>query len=401
MDWLFKKVVCMDWTMVPAGVKDILRCCWDAGYEAYLVGGCVRDALLKRTPGDWDICTSALPEQTMALFSNTVPTGLKHGTVTVFYGGVQAEVTTFRTDGTYTDHRRPDNVRFTNSLTEDLSRRDFTINAMAIGPEDKLIDPFGGSTDLEQRIIRCVGDPDRRFREDALRMFRMFRFAAQLGFSMDSAAAEALARNVRSAKFVAPERIHMELEKTLLSSQPPYAMAIAQAELLSSFLSHRPKAAGTFQPPEPKAAYRWAWFCAELTAQGCIDSPEEFMRALHGNTATVRFCERTVPLILAPLPTDAAALRRLMSNHGTDAVLCAAQCQWEAEELSRIDTILTSGACLDLAHLAVNGADLQALGYQGTSIGHTLRRLLDAVLAYPTRNEKTYLLNLLKENSHD
>lgn len=364
------------------------------------MGGCVRDILLHRVPNDWDICTSALPQEIISLFEHTVPTGVKHGTVTVFYGDASAEVTTFRKDGAYTDHRRPDAVRFTANLTEDLSRRDFTINAMAMDLEGKLIDPFDGHTDLDEKRIRCVGDPDKRFQEDALRMFRMLRFAAQLDFRMDGFAGEALDRNAGLAKFVAPERIRGELEKTLLSSQPFYATAAAEFGLLSAFLTHTPEL-GDLPFPEPKATYRWAWFCAELMAQNCIESPETFLRALRSDTATVRFCGQTVPLILMPLPGDEAALRRLMANHSVDAVRCAAQCQRKENALRRIDAILASGACLDLAHLAVNGTDLQALGYQGTEIGSALQRLLDAVLIAPARNDKETLLNLLKEEPHD
>lgn len=393
-------MVCIDRNTVPAAVKGILQRFQDAGYEAYLVGGCVRDILLHRVPNDWDICTSALPQEIISLFEHTAPTGVKHGTVTVFYGDASAEVTTFRKDGAYTDHRRPDAVRFTANLTEDLSRRDFTINAMAMDLEGKLIDPFDGQTDLDEKRIRCVGDPDKRFQEDALRMFRMLRFAAQLDFRMDGFAGEALDRNAGLAKFVAPERIRGELEKTLLSSQPFYATAAAEFGLLSAFLTHTPEL-GDLPFPEPKATYRWAWFCAELMAQNCIESPETFLRALRSDTATVRFCGQTVPLILMPLPGDEAALRRLMANHSVDAVRCAAQCQREENALRRIDAILASGACLDLAHLAVNGTDLQALGYQGTEIGSALQRLLDAVLIAPARNDKETLLNLLKEEPHD
>lgn len=387
----------MDNLMVPAGVKGILQRLQTAGHPAYLVGGCVRDTLLGRTPEDWDICTAALPEQTMALFDRTVPTGLKHGTVTVFYGGSQAEVTTFRKDGPYTDHRRPDEVQFTDRLTEDLSRRDFTVNAMAMDLEGNLIDPFGGQKDLKENCLRCVGDPDKRFQEDALRMFRAFRFAAQLNMGIDTATHDAICRNTHLARFVAPERIHTELEKTLLSPPPSYAMDMAR--LLSAFLLQAPKNSG-IPTPEPTLAYRWAWFCAELMLQRCIESPEAFLRSLRADTATIRFCEQAVPLILAPLPEENPALRRLIAKHGADAVRCAAQCQNRQDLPSRVDTILASGDCLDLSHLAVNGTDLQALGYTGADIGKALHRLLDSVLIDPRCNQKEMLLNLLKEDPH-
>lgn len=389
----------MDWLMVPAGIKGILRRFRDAGQEAYLVGGCVRDTLLGRTPGDWDICTAALPEETMALFDRTVPTGLKHGTVTVFYGGSQAEVTTFRKDGTYTDHRRPDDVQFTRNLIEDLGRRDFTINAMAMDLDGQIIDPFFGQKDLKNHSIRCVGLPDRRFQEDALRMFRALRFCAQLNWGMPVPTYDALRNNAHLARFVAPERIHTELEKTLLSPRPFYARSMAEYGLLDAFLTRTPE---LYDLPEPeaKAPYRWAWFCAGLMTQGCIESPETFLRALRADTATVRFCTQAVPLILTPLPKKDADLRRLMAQHGAHAVKCAAQCQEASETLTRVDAILASGACLDLTHLAINGADLQALGYTGTDIGKALHRLLDAVLIDPVCNEKETLLNLLKEDPH-
>lgn len=389
----------MDRLRVPAGVKGILRCLESAGYEAYLVGGCVRDMLLGRVPGDWDICTAALPEETMALFERTVPTGIKHGTVTVFYGGSQAEVTTFRADGTYTDHRRPDEVRFTDSLTEDLGRRDFTVNAMAMGLDGRIIDPFFGRKDLKNQLIRCVGLPDRRFQEDALRMFRALRFCAQLNWGMPVPTYDALRNNAHLARFIAPERIHTELEKTLLSPRPFYARAMAEYGLLDAFLTRTPELYD-LPEPEPKATYRWAWFCAGLMTQGCIDSPEAFLRALRADAATIRFCQQAVPLILAPLPEKDPALRRLMAEHGPEAVRCAAQCRDGQDVLPRIDAILASGACLDLAHLAVNGTDLQALGYAGTDIGKALHRLLDAVLTDPAQNEKEILLKLLKEDAH-
>ncbi len=198
-------------------------CAWDlkeAGYEAYPVGGCVRDLLMGREPGDVDICTSALPQEVMALFPSAVPTGLKHGTVTVPGEQCNVEITTFRRDGSYADARHPDAVSFGVGLVEDLSRRDFTINAMALPEYGEVIDPFGGRADLERKLIRCVGDPDRRFSEDALRMLRGVRFAAQLGFTLEGETGWAMRRNAHLVEHVSRERIRVELEKTLLSPRP-------------------------------------------------------------------------------------------------------------------------------------------------------------------------------------
>ena len=205
---------------LPRAIRGILETLEAAGHRGYVVGGCVRDALLGKVPDDFDICTSALPEQTMALFPRTIPTGLQHGTVTVLYEGMTAEVTVFRRETTYSDHRRPDAVAFTDSLTEDLSRRDFTVNAMAMDRRGILQDPFGGRADLAAGILRCVGDPDTRFQEDALRMFRGLRFSAQLGFPLHPDTAAAMRRNAHLGRFVAPERARTELEKTLLSPRP-------------------------------------------------------------------------------------------------------------------------------------------------------------------------------------
>ncbi len=387
----------MDLLTVPAGIKGILRCFQQAGYEAYLVGGCVRDTLIGRVPGDWDICTAALPEQTIALFGRTVPTGLRHGTVTVFYGGVQAEVTTFRVDGGYSDHRRPDEVRFTDRLEEDLSRRDFTINAMAMGLDGQVIDLFGGQDDLRQRVIRCVGDPDIRFQEDALRMFRAFRFAAQLGFS--SAAYNAIRRNAHLARFVAPERICVELEKTLLSPRPEFVQSMVRYGLLDAFLSRTDVSLvwNTASPPEK--ALRWAQFCAAFRAAGAVDDIGGFLRSLRVDGHTTRLCEKAMEITAAPFPTDDAGLRRLIARYGPEAVRCAA---CTVGGLFRVEAVLASGACLDLAHLAVSGADLQVLGYQGPALGRALQRLLDAVLEDPSCNHREILLqHLQQEVPHD
>ena len=171
----------------PKYVIHILKTLEGAGYHAVLAGGCVRDTILGRRPNDWDIATSAPPDAVQRLFARTVPTGIRHGTVTVLYGGGKCEVTTWRVEGAYSDHRRPDSVEFTPSLAEDLARRDFTINAMAMDVRGELTDPFGGRADLERGIIRCVGEPRARFAEDALRMLRAVRFAAKLGFELDGA----------------------------------------------------------------------------------------------------------------------------------------------------------------------------------------------------------------------
>ena len=214
----------------------VARCCQalhTAGFQAYPVGGCVRDLLLSRTPQDWDVCTSALPSQVQALFPHTVPTGLAYGTVTVVLEGGTVEVTTFRQEDGYGDGRRPDAVSFVSSLEADLSRRDFTINAMAMAPDGTVIDPFGGQADLEGRVIRCVGDPVQRFQEDRLRMFRAIRFAAQLDFTLVPELVHTLKELGPQPHHLPAERIRPEVEKTLCAPAPHWAKLFFSSGLLS------------------------------------------------------------------------------------------------------------------------------------------------------------------------
>lgn len=253
----------MDRSELPAGAEECLRTLRGAGWEAYPVGGCVRDLLLAREPGDADLCTAALPEEVMALFDRAVPTGLPHGTVTVPTVTGNVEITTFRREGGYADARHPDSVVFGVGLREDLSRRDFTVNAMALSPAGEIIDPFGGREDLERKVIRCVGDPDRRFSEDALRMLRGIRFRAQLGFAMEGETAAALGRNAPLTAKVSRERLRVELEKTLLSPRPELAGEMIRAGLLDHLYAFPAEfdLSGLRELPSTPED-RWRGFCA-------------------------------------------------------------------------------------------------------------------------------------------
>ena len=202
---------------IPGEAEEIITTLEANGHEAYLVGGCVRDALMGRTPKDYDICTSALPQQVILLFDKTIPTGVNHGTVTVMLRNLPFEVTTFRTDADYTDHRHPDTVLFSGSLLQDLERRDFTINAMAFHPVKGIIDPFDGLDDLRKKLIRTVGEPLKRFREDALRMLRAVRFKARFGFSVHKVVLDAIKELAGTIRFVSRERILSEINGILLS----------------------------------------------------------------------------------------------------------------------------------------------------------------------------------------
>ena len=221
---------------IPRGAQTIIETLTDHGHEAYIVGGCVRDMLLNREPEDWDITTSAKPQEIKALFRRTVDTGIEHGTVTVLIGGDSYEVTTYRMDGIYEDHRHPKAVIFTPNLEEDLKRRDFTINAMAYSERDGLIDIFGGQEDLKNRIIRCVGDAEQRFDEDALRMLRGIRFAGQLGFDIEENTLDAIRKLAPTLVHISAERIRTELTKLLVSDGPDRLRTAYETGLTGYFL---------------------------------------------------------------------------------------------------------------------------------------------------------------------
>ncbi len=317
-----------------------VSCAWDlkeAGYEAYPVGGCVRDLLMDREPGDVDICTSALPREVMELFPSAVPTGLKHGTVTVPGERYGVEITTFRRDGSYADSRHPDAVSFGVGLLEDLSRRDFTINAMALPEYGEVIDPFGGKKDLERKLIRCVGDPDRRFSEDALRMLRGVRFAAQLGFALEEETGRAMGRNAALAARVSRERVRVEMEKTLLSQRPEGIGKMVELGLLDHL---HPFSRGVDYAP-----------LRDLPA-----TPEDRWRG---------FCR------LTGFPISALPVERKLRR---------------AVEHPELDVIHT---------LALTPADLMAMGLKGPEISAAQKKLALHVLEYPGDNTPQRLRELL------
>ncbi len=295
------------------------------GFSAYPVGGCVRDTLLGRTPGDWDVATSARPEQTQSLFPRTVPTGIAHGTVTVLLEDTPLEVTTFRREEGYGDGRHPDRVSFDVGLTADLARRDFTVNAMAFGPDGEVIDPYGGQADLSSRLIRAVGDPERRFAEDALRILRAIRFAAQLGFSLEENTARAMEVCAPGLYQVSAERIVAELHKTLLSPAPHWAGEFFRLGAMARFGCEVKEADWPSLSAVPRSkACRWPALCA-LTG-----------------------------LDITALPISRAIRRAVLHPHA-------------GEE----------------KNLSLSGADLAAMGFQGPKIGEVQRALLAHVLAHP------------------
>lgn len=357
----------------------ILQTLEDAGYEACFVGGCVRDTLLGRPVHDWDITTSALPETIMALFPRCIPTGLKHGTVTVLLGGERFEVTTFRRDGAYHDGRHPDGVAFVPDLKEDLARRDFTINAMAMHRDGSITDCFGGKDDLKRGLIRCVGEPKRRFQEDALRMLRALRFSAQLGFAVEEETARAIRENAELCRMLSRERVSSETEKTLLSERPETLSVLLREGLLAACGIEGDYDLQALRAVPAELDARWAMLKVLIPA---LD-----LRQFRLPSGRVRLVEAAASAYR--LQYTRQALKTLIAGAGEQtARVCAKLTGQEA----LLEEILQSGECVSLRDLAVNGRDFPAL--HGKAAGDMLRRLLHYVLLHPEKNDRQTLLRL-------
>lgn len=400
---------------MPQPAKQIIDTLTGAGYEAYAVGGCVRDSLLGRSPEDWDVTTSAKPEAVKALFRRTVDTGLQHGTVTVMFGKIGYEVTTYRIDGAYEDNRHPKEVVFVTRLVEDLKRRDFTINAMAYNDRTGVVDAFDGLADLANGIIRAVGNPYDRFGEDALRIMRAVRFSAQLGFEIEARTAEAIIAFRENLREVSAERIRVELEKLVCSKFPVKIMDAYRygitGVILPEFdalpekdrqeIAARLQRAADQQREAGEVSHRYLCLALLLHPLGDRKARAVLRRlkydnaTIHSVSVLVRDAEEAIELTpknvrygivqtgedLMPL---LFSLKRIIGTQ--DASYLAA---WEAE----YRRILVEGDCLYLKDLAVTGADLIALGMvPGKELGETLQKLLAAVLEDPGRNQKEILL---------
>lgn len=368
---------------LPPAVTYCCRTLWQAGFEAYPVGGCVRDLLLARRPQDWDICTSALPPQVQSLFPHTVPTGIDYGTVTVVLDGQGLEVTTFRCEGGYRDGRRPDAVSFVSSLTDDLSRRDFTVNAMALAPDCTVIDPFGGQADLEGRVIRCVGDPMQRFQEDRLRMFRAIRFAAQLNFTLDPELVHALEELGPQPHHLPAERIRPEVEKTLCAPAPHWAKLFFSSGLLSGPVVDSSPLTGLPCEPLP----RWAGLASLMAESG--HNPLPLLQSLIRDKKLIVPLSRGLTLFRVGLPQDASGWRHALARYGVpacEAGAAMAQVQGHKAPRELLDQVLAQRPCLSSKELALSGADLMELGLSGTEIGRVQKVLLEHVLDRPEDN---------------
>ena len=378
-----------------------------AGYAAYAVGGCVRDSLLGQTPHDWDLCTSATPEQVLELFgeAHCIPTGLQHGTVTVKHGGALYEITTFRTEGAYSDGRHPDHVAFVPDVKEDLARRDFTINAMAYNAEEGLIDPFGGQNDLAVGIVRAVGEPQRRFEEDALRILRLYRFAARFGFSIDPATGQAARALCRHLDCVSEERIAEELSRLLAAPAPgayleAEVLAVIFPELDAAELPESRRILDALEPGMEHVPVRLAALLCPLGEAGARAALKRLKcsNALTGTVATL------VREAAAGMPGAALTLtaRRFLSRYDLATItdltaLCSAQHPEQAEAFAALQQeaarLVETNACCRINQLAVNGRDLMDAGVRpGPGLRRVLDALLEQVLTGQLPNEKAALL---------
>jgi len=391
---------------LPQYVNEALEILDAGGYKAYLVGGCVRDLFMGRCPKDYDIATNALPEEVQGLFSKTIPTGLAHGTVTVVIDSAQIEVTTFRKDGDYLDNRRPEQVVYVDALTEDLTRRDFTMNAMAMNRTGEIEDPFDGGGDIRRKIIRCVGDPNLRFTEDALRMFRALRFSAQLGFQVTEDTRNAIKVQSSLATRLSAERVRDEVEKILRSESPEVLREVIEYGLLDAYLSRTSIDIETFQKLEHIKGIdtRWCAFVAILLNSGAITDPKSFLKALRLPRRTVEEAGMAASLAQNPLPADQIALKHLLAAYGEKIVRLTAEanhCLSGCNSLDDIEQILQNGVCYQVKDLALQGKDLLAYGIpEGSEIGEILQKLLAEVIKDPAKNTREGLLKVLEAYMH-
>ncbi len=433
---------------VPEKGQYIIERLEQAGFEAYVVGGCVRDSILGREPGDWDITTSARPEQVKCLFQRTIDTGLQHGTVTVMLQGEGFEVTTYRIDGTYEDSRHPSEVTFTADLREDLRRRDLTINAMAYNHKAGLVDLFGGLADLEAGVVRCVGDAAARFEEDALRILRAIRFCAQLGYTIEKDTAAAMAKLAPTLSRISAERIQAELTKLMISPNPDYLRIAYDTGVTKVFLPEFDKCMETPQNHphhccsvgehilhslkhvEADKVLRLAMLLHDIGKPGTLATDGEGRSHFHGHAALsaqmagkilrrLKYDNDTIHMVCKlveyhdygnGMDMDMRLARRAIHRIGEDAFpalfairkadILAQSEYMRQEKLKSLENwqnlyrqILDAHQCVSLKTLAVSGSDLIAAGWRpGRELGEVLNHLLNLVLEDPARNTKERLL---------
>lgn len=417
--------------VIPEQCQYILDKFKAAGFSAYLVGGCVRDSLLGKEPKDWDICTSALPEQTIEVFTGekVILTGLQHGTVALLRKGMIVEITTYRIDGIYEDNRRPKEVFFSQDLQEDLSRRDFTINALAYHPEEGVVDCFEGQEDLAQGILRCVGNAAARYQEDGLRIMRAVRFACRFNFAYEKETREGILQYSHLLTNIARERIQAEFNQIMVSDN--VSRGVQDLAELNCFTYFLPQIDALYDSQKQCAVDETSWekmlqalekidndlvlrlsVLLYFIGQGKGFTPKEMgnlaatvLTDLHYDNQTLKQVVRLLEWVELEIGSDEYLLRKglsILEDKGLRQLLhlkCAVNYQLAIENhremktiLEQVEIILQKGDCYSLKQLAVKGSDLLNLGYQGIEVGQKLQELLEVVLHNPALNEKDYLL---------
>lgn len=408
---------------VPSAVQYILDQFFLKGYEAFIVGGCVRDSLLSKTPKDWDITTNAAPDITLQLFDHTIPTGLPHGTVTVLVSGECYEVTTYRIDGQYVDNRKPSSVQFTKNIEEDLSRRDFTVNAMAYHPNIGIIDPFGGQKDLNDKLIRCVGNPTLRFQEDALRIMRAIRFSCQLGFSIDPKTKQAISSERDRLRNISQERIRDEWNKSLLSPYLEFLSIYYELGVISLFLPslfplkkevNLSSLFNTMKNLNLDLSLRWAFLWCQLNHSE-ENKVDEILKQLRYDSKTIQKVKLLVLYCNTQWITSKYEIKKYLYKIGPVNYRDLLHLQYAVQSLhtsdigllkekynqliSLLEEITVQNECYSLSQLALTGKELIQAGFSpGPSLGKLLEELLYFVMEEPTRNQKNILLSHILNN---
>lgn len=405
---------------LPEDVSFIIDTIEKNGHQAYAVGGCVRDTIMGITPNDWDITTNALPEEVKSYFNKTIDTGIQHGTVTVMLHSVGYEVTTYRIDGDYLDGRHPSSVEFSDRLTDDLCRRDFTINAMAYNDRTGLVDEYGGIDDINNKVIRCVGNPVERFTEDALRMMRAIRFSAQLGFTIDDATYKAIEQLSANIQKVSMERVCVELKKTLMSDNPDFCRLYGTTLLFKDILPQLHDSFTSRQSKRILLTCKYAEKDLSLRLAACFSNgtPKEAhdtMRHLRMDNKTIDTVTKILTYSKERVEETEPAIRETLHKCGRDIFELIIKYELAtvkaSEEVTFItnparynhliklqnmaDEILTRGDCFSIKDLDITGLDLIEYGLKGTQIGDTLNYLLEIVIENPKLNDKATLIGLL------
>ncbi|MBE6798819.1 MAG: CCA tRNA nucleotidyltransferase [Ruminococcaceae bacterium] len=379
---------------LPEHVLTALNTLESNGFECYCVGGAIRDIILGKKPFDFDITTNATPDDITRIFDHTVPTGLKHGTVTVVIDKNNIEITTYRSEDDYSDHRSPDSVRFLNSVEGDVMRRDFTMNAVLYNPKKGIYDPVNGLGDINDRLIRAVGEPSKRFTEDALRIMRAFRFCAQLDFSLEKKTLEAALKLSETVKILSRERIFSELQKTITAKFPQNADPLFECGTFEFLRLNLKTSLSAVACLPCDFSLRFSYLCY-LNSLDC----KAVLKALKSDNETVSECEKLLGLFNSDAPKTKYELKILLNQFGIESVQKVLNSSFEffanTKELKALlNDIITADEPYKISHLSIGGNELKALGFEGEQIGAVLAKLLDKVMQAPELNNSETLKKL-------